>query len=36
MGRARREMGTAGLDFDEEQDIQPLEPHRIDAEEIHG
>ena len=32
--RAAREMDTATAQFDEEEDIQPLQPNRLDGEEV--
>ena len=36
MSRTAGYMHTAAADFNEEQHIQSLEPHRVDCEEIHG
>jgi len=36
MGGHASEVDPAGGHFDEEQHIQPLQPHRIDGEEVAG
>jgi hypothetical protein len=36
VGRATSQMNATGVDLDEEQHIQPLEPDGVDREEIHG
>src|SRR5437763_126950 len=36
MGRAAGQIHAAGRKLDEEQHVQPLEPDRVDAEEIHS
>ncbi len=34
VGGHTRKVNSAGLEFDKEQHVQPLEPHRLDGEEV--
>jgi hypothetical protein len=34
VGSHTRKVNSAGVEFDEEQHVQPLEPHRLDGEEV--